>query len=142
MYAALDIAKYVVTKCKRDGKPISNLQLQKILYYIQRDYLRSGSIAFQDSIEAWRFGPVVPKVYYYFCGAGSMPLIPLVEFEGNTISAYDKMRIDGIVEEKRKLSAWSMVSETHREGGAWDITYQNGKGYRRVIDINLIRMVG
>ena len=66
----------------------------------------------------------------------------LVEFEGNTISAYDKMRIDGIVEEKRELSAWSMVSETHREGGAWDITYQNGKGYRRVIDINLIRMVG
>lgn len=142
MYAALDIAKYVVTKCKRDGKPISNLQLQKILYYIQRDYLRSGSIAFQDSIEAWRFGPVVPKVYYYFCGAGSMPLIPLVEFEGNTISAYDKIRIDRIVEEKRKLSAWSMVSETHHEGGAWDITYQNGKGYRRVIDINLIRKVG
>ena len=142
MYAALDIAKYVVTKCKRDGKPISNLQLQKILYYIQRDYLRSGSIAFQDSIEAWRFGPVVPKVYYYFCGAGSMPLIPLVEFEGSTISDYDKMRIDRIVEEKRKLSAWSMVYETHREGGAWDITYQNGKGYRRVIDINLIRTVG
>lgn len=142
MYAALDIAKYVVTKCKRDGKPISNLQLQKILYYIQRDYLQSGSMAFQDSIEAWRFGPVVPKVYYYFCGAGSMPLIPLVEFDGNTISAYDKMRIDGIVEEKRKLSAWSMVSETHREGGAWDITYQNGKGYRSVIDRNLIRKVG
>ena len=63
MYSALELSKYIVTKCINDGEPISNLQLQKILYYIQRDFLRQGEAAFSDTIEAWQFGPVVPNVY-------------------------------------------------------------------------------
>ena len=46
MYSALELSKYIVTKCINDGEPISNLQLQKILYYIQRDFLRQGEAAF------------------------------------------------------------------------------------------------
>ena len=34
MYKALEIAKYVIDKCTRENNPISDLQLQKILYYI------------------------------------------------------------------------------------------------------------
>ena len=47
MYSALELSKYIVTKCINDGKPISNLQLQKILYYIQRDFLNKESLHFQ-----------------------------------------------------------------------------------------------
>lgn len=65
MYRAIELSKYIVSKCIDDGFPISNLQLQKILYYIQRDFLRIGKPAFPDAIEAWQFGPVVPNVYYY-----------------------------------------------------------------------------
>ena len=50
MYTALDFAKYIVKKCIDDGHPISNLQLQKILYYIQKDFLRRGDIAFEDDM--------------------------------------------------------------------------------------------
>lgn len=39
MYRAIDIAKYVVTKCVRDSHPISNLRLQEILYYLQKNIL-------------------------------------------------------------------------------------------------------
>ena len=59
---ALDVAKYMVTKCVQDKCPISNLQVQKILYFIQKDFLQNGSEAFSDDIEAWQFGPVVPEV--------------------------------------------------------------------------------
>ena len=52
MYSALELSKYIVTKCINDGKPISNLQLQKILYYIQRDFLKQGEPAFSATIEA------------------------------------------------------------------------------------------
>lgn len=63
----LTLAKYIVTKCVRDCCPISNLQLQKILYFIQVDALKTtGEPAFLNNIEAWQFGPVVPEVYYYF----------------------------------------------------------------------------
>ena len=55
MYSALELSKYIVTKCINDGKPISNLQLQKILYYIQRDFLKQGEPAFSDTI-VWSSG--------------------------------------------------------------------------------------
>jgi uncharacterized phage-associated protein len=48
--------------CGTDQHPISNLQLQKILYYIQKTFLENGMVAFDDEIEAWKFGPVVPAV--------------------------------------------------------------------------------
>lgn len=68
MYNAIDLSKYIVSKCVTDGHPISNLQLQKILYYIQKDFLQRDEVAFSDNIEAWQFGPVVPNVYYHYCG--------------------------------------------------------------------------
>ena len=74
MYTAIDLSKYIVLKCIQDEHPISNLQLQKILYYIQKDFLSRDDLAFSDSIEAWQFGPVVPNVYYYYCGYGAMPI--------------------------------------------------------------------
>lgn len=37
-YKAIDIAKNIINKCTIDKHPISNLQLQKILYYIQKDF--------------------------------------------------------------------------------------------------------
>lgn len=63
MYAALSIARYIIDKCTKERYPISNLQLQKILYYIQREFLQQGMKAFPEEIEAWQFGPVVPEVY-------------------------------------------------------------------------------
>lgn len=63
MLDALTLAKYIVSKCTTDQCPISNLQLQKILYYIQVDFLkRTEQPVFSDNIEAWKFGPVVGYV--------------------------------------------------------------------------------
>ena len=39
---ALDIAEYIINKCTIESYPISNLQLQKIMYYIQSDSLRDS----------------------------------------------------------------------------------------------------
>ena len=48
MYNALDLSKYIVSKCIEDSHPIRNLQLQEILYYIQKDFLQRDEIAFFD----------------------------------------------------------------------------------------------
>ena len=72
MYAALDIARYIIKYCKDNGYSISNLKLQKLLYFVQAQFLvtYNGRPAFEEKIEAWDFGPVVPEVYHYLkCGA-------------------------------------------------------------------------
>lgn len=135
MYNALELAKYIVTKCTNDKCPISNLQLQKILYYIQKSFLSNGHLAFSDDIEAWQFGPVVPNVYYHFCGYGAMP-IDITYDTGISDSTIDK-----IIDEKRVLDPWVMVKETHKSGGAWNEIF-NKRGAHSVIPVSLIKSKG
>ena len=61
-YQATDIAKYIINKCTIEKHAISNLQLQEILYYIQKEFLEIGLKAFEDDFEAWPSGPVIPEV--------------------------------------------------------------------------------
>lgn len=146
MYPVIELAKYIVVKCIKDNHPISNLQLQKILFYIQREFLQnSNKVAFPEDIEAWPFGSVVPAVYYYFCGAGAMPITLCDEPENeavNSFSAEELGMINNIIEEKRILDPWDMVYETHKHGGAWDNVYKDGKGNRKVIPAKMIKALG
>jgi len=137
MYEAIDIANYTASKCLEDNFPITNLKLQKILYYIQESYLHNRNIAFLDDIEAWQFGPVIPNVYYYFCGFGASP-INMVN-ERTKISKIDSDRFDAIIDSKRRLNPWDMVSEIQKKNGAWDIVYRDGFGNHQVIPNELVK---
>ncbi len=140
MERALVLSKYIVNKCINDQHPISNLQLQKILYYIQKDSLqRNDMIAFPDEIQAWRFGPVVPNSYYYFCGFAALPLTFRYEGVEADIAPADRVAIDNIVEEKRQLMPWVLVKGTHVPGGAWDTAYNNGAGNGCPITAEMIK---
>ena len=142
MYSAVELAKYIVRRCLDEGCPVSNLQLQKIMYFIQRDFLqKEDRSAFREDIEAWRFGPVVPKVYYLFCGSGAMP-IHIVSPVVDVITNDDIKMIDIIVEDKRSKDPWDLVEETHKKNGPWDLTYQNGKGFRQIISRDIIKKHG
>lgn len=115
IYDALDIAKYIVGKCTVEKCPITNLQLQKILYFLQKKHLiEYGNRLFRDDIQAWQFGPVVPEVYYQFCGFGSGAIT--MEYTVNNIEPDDIKLIEPIVEDKREKNPWDLVSELmHRE---------------------------
>ncbi|MCI9179620.1 MAG: DUF4065 domain-containing protein [Lachnospiraceae bacterium] len=139
MYLALEIAKYIIDKCTKDNCPISNLQLQKILYYIQREFLQQGEIAFPEEIEAWQFGPVVPEVYRQYCGFGALPIRMRYMVR---IELDDIRMINPIIEKKRILNPWDMVSDTHSSGKAWDLIYRDGAGDHQVIPQELIKSKG
>src|SRR4051794_29210853 len=60
-------AEYLVALSQDAGDPVTNLKLQKLLYYAQGWYLAlNNDPLFNDRIEAWPHGPVVPRVYGRF----------------------------------------------------------------------------
>lgn len=67
-YNALDVARKVIAATNEAvGDSITNLKLQKLLYYLQGHWLATfDGPLFGDKIEAWRYGPVVPSVYSHF----------------------------------------------------------------------------
>lgn len=132
MYKALEVAKYIVAKCYNEGKPITNLKLQKILFYIQRAYLKNGDGAFSDDIQAWMYGPVVSDVYYYYCSSGAMPIFNVDESAIKNITNEDQIKINEIVEKYQDYDVWRLVEMTHIVGGAWDKTFKAKGGYSTI----------
>lgn len=76
LYSVINIAKYIVSECTRIGKPISNLKLQKLLYFIWIDFFKctEGMYLFGNSFHTKNSGPYVPDAYYEFCCYGGNPI--------------------------------------------------------------------
>lgn len=65
MYDVLDICKYIITYCRKNKHyNLSNLRIQQILYFIQVVFIYNNyENCFEDNIEAWGLGPVIPKAH-------------------------------------------------------------------------------
>jgi len=63
-YTAALIAKWFIAWAEGEGVDLSNLKLQKLLYFAQgHHFAMIGGPLFDDRMEAWSHGPVVPSVY-------------------------------------------------------------------------------
>lgn len=72
MYSARAISKFIINHVNNIGKTITNLHLQKILYFLQVEKLgTTGEQLFSDPIEKWKLGPVVPTIYHDYKMFGS-----------------------------------------------------------------------
>lgn len=69
------IADRIVDFCHEHGEPITNLRLQKLLYYSQAWHLGfTGKPLFPDRLEAWVHGPAQPEVFAHFSPFASQPI--------------------------------------------------------------------
>jgi uncharacterized phage-associated protein len=61
------IADTIIALTRDRRSEITNLKLQKLLYYTQAWHLAfTGTPIFMESIEAWVHGPVVPSIFRRF----------------------------------------------------------------------------
>lgn len=124
MYSADTVAKYLIMRCYTKGTPINNLKLQKILYFVQAEFLVvKNQPCFPESIEACDFGPVVPNIYhrYKIYGSANIPFVS--SKEEFPFSKEDERLIDGIINECAKYSTTKLMTITLNQD-PWKNTYQ------------------
>lgn len=139
MVSALDVAQYVIEYCNEKGYPISNLKLQKILYFIQAEFLVNiNSPCFYENIEAWDFGPVVPEVYqrYKICGSSNIRSYGRPLFRINRFSDQELSMINNMIDATSEYSANQLVDITHQQE-PWLNSYK--KYYNNVISNQSIK---
>lgn len=115
MYKALDISMYIINYSNKKDYGVSNLKLQKLLYFIQAYFLiEKDKPCFVEEIEAWNMGPVVKVVYNKFKQYGSTDIptidtyidydptnpwaVSRVKFDKKVIKKKDRKRIKTIVD--------------------------------------------
>jgi uncharacterized phage-associated protein len=116
-YPIIDIANKIIANTDiNQGETISNLKLQKILYYLQGFFIAVfDKKLFEEPIEAWQYGPVVRDAYFHF-----------KKFESSSISIKEDEKIiklsqnetelfREVMEEFGQFSAIKLMNMTHEE---------------------------
>ena len=121
---ALEVAKYIIHLCDEYGELITHLKLQKLLYYVQANYLaKHKEPFFADSIEAWKYGPVVRKVWEKYNDKKREPL--LEETASFLLTTDQKKHIKAVLSEYLGYSAYELVECVHQEA-PWIEAYKCG----------------
>lgn len=113
---AHEVARYILSLIDTNvGDTVSNLKLQKILYYCQGYFLALyNKPLFPNKVYAWMYGPVVRDVYDTYKTYGAQALEPLGSYEGN-LSKEAKELIAKVYEQYGQFSAGKLVDMTHEE---------------------------
>lgn len=120
-----------------DFPPINQMKLQKLLYYAHAWWManKDGEL-FDDPIEAWPWGPIVPRIYFEFKDFGKSPIVdkkatqpistgthPLqVKFIVPDRPDQEVVEFLKLIWEKHKhLTGIQLSNATHMDGEPWAI---------------------
>lgn len=122
---AIDVANYLVERWGSDY-PATIHKLNRLVYLAQAEAVATtGEPLFEDRIEAWKCGPVVPAVTRAFGEWGDAAITePIKHVEVKSDAA---RLIDSVAERYGSLSAFDLVSLVRRPGGAWARVYAPGR---------------
>lgn len=134
-YSVLNIAGYIVEYCNKHYLHITHLRLQKLLYFIQAYFLMKSNgeiVAFNEEIEAWDLGPIVPCIYHQYkrFGNGYIPFLNDNSYAG-IFSNDDKKNIEEVILHFKDKSSIYMMEVTHDQN-PWIEAY-NKQNLEKVI---------
>lgn len=114
MFSAHNVAIYIINWCLDHNVQITNLKLQKLLYFVQGEYSKTkGSRLIADDFYAWQLGPVVPTVYAEY-SIFSSSVLP-IQKQSVSFSSGDIEVIDTILQRYAYQTTWGLVELSHQQ---------------------------
>lgn len=99
-----------------DGDGISNLKLQKLMYYAQGFHCAIfDNPLFSDEICAWTHGPVVENLYHQYKHHASNHISAAQTFDKESLTKDEFELIEEVFEVFGQYSAWKLRNMTHEE---------------------------
>ncbi len=122
---ALTIAKHIICKMLESNIEITQLKLQKLLYFTEAYYMAvyDRNELFHENFYAWTYGPVCKEVYNEYKVYMNLP-IPEIDCSNlNDIEINAKNSIDAVCNIFGKLSTTQLIKLTHMKDSPWFKTY-------------------
>ena len=150
-YSSLSIANHFLGRARRDGKRLTNMQLQKLVFLAHGWNLAvNGEPLIEDDIEAWEFGPVIRRLYDAASKWGRDPVTRNLRWGEDTPFRFDDRgdAVEDLRDEEERVvetvwknyghfPAFRLSALTHVEGSPWANHYRAGRN--RVIPDDDIR---
>lgn len=127
---AVDVANIFIELANADENScMTNLQLNELVYLAQAWSLEKLERAlFEEEIQAWKYGPIIPSVYHEFKKYGKERIAEVsCEYAEDEVSSEELDLLLDVAEQYRNYSASKLREITHKAGGAWSQTYDETK---------------
>lgn len=122
-YSAAAVANAFIDLSRQDGKWLTNMHVQKLVYIAHGWCLALlNRPLVYESVQAWQWGPVIPRLYEELkkYGAGEVTESLPVEFSGPVEPLSQEMGIIRAVwKAYGKFSAMQLSAITHKAGTPW-----------------------
>jgi uncharacterized phage-associated protein len=135
MVHAIDVARFFINIANTipTYDLMTNLRVNKLLYFAQGECLRRlGYPLFDDDIEAWTYGPVVPYVYQTYKKFGRGPIKEDMVNDDNTFTEQEKDVLFDVLRNYGKFSTSTLVSMSHLEKSPCATAHQNGDKHAKI----------
>ncbi len=121
-----DVSNYILSLVEPDsGELISNLKMQKLLYYVQGFTLAMlDSPMFSEEIQHWTHGPVVPEAYHAFKNYNTSGIPTPSHLDFSMFSDKQMETMNDVYNVYGQYSAWKLRQLTHEEL-PWTCTKDN-----------------
>lgn len=132
-YPVIQIANQLLLySADKGGELMTNMKLQKMLYYQQGFHLAYfGTPLFDEDIEAWMYGPVVPVIYEEYKSYGRNGIEPNRELAFSFEQKKELALFNEVCKVYGAYSAIGLMNMTHEEM-PWKST-PTGEGEGHVI---------
>ena len=126
-HTALDIANVFIQLANSlPNDSIDNLKVNKLCFFAQGWSLaKTGNPLFDEEIQAWDYGPVVPSVYQAYKCYGKDPINkPSYEFDESLLSNDEISLLTDVYMEYGKYTSAALINMTHRKDTPWKEAYK------------------
>ena len=132
------VANLILDEAARDEIALTNLALQKLLYFAHAIFLiRNRRPLLSGYFEAWKYGPVHPTVYMAFKDAGDRPISfrarrqeilsgQLAEI-GPPSDSQILHHIREFMGQYGHLTPGRLVDISHAKGAPWHVVFERGR---------------
>lgn len=125
---SIKIANELLKIGKDKRTRLTPMQLVKLVYIAHARYLaQNKKPLISDRIEAWKYGPIIPKLYHVtkHYGKDSIPF-EAIGLEGSNLDKETFSFLQGVFKKYGHMTGIQLSSLTHRKGGAWEKNYTRG----------------
>lgn len=133
-YDARQIANWFMKRAHKDGQALSIMSILKLSYIAHGWHLEiKDAPLFENRIEAWQYGPVIPDVYNAFRGQGKIPERPVSGFSENLAPETEQI-LEQIYNIYGSMSASRLSKLTREPRGPWGMAAHFGGWYALIPD--------
>jgi len=128
VYDAITIADTILGIAKENGHKLTPMQLVKLTYIAHGWSLGLGRGAlFNNRIEAWKYGPVIPDLYQVTKKYGRKPIpLDLISPDASKVDESTRLFLQSVYEAYKKFNGIQLSYLTHMSGTPWDELYMDG----------------